>query len=228
MHLKKRVILSLLLAVVCLPGLAQLQPVYPFQKDDTLLRKSYYEQSMKKKSVLLGAVKKEDAGDYKKIYDDQFKEIGELWQSSRPVTAPEVQGYLQAVVQKILAANPELKEKETRIVFSRDWWPNAYSMGEGSIAVNAGLLVFLDNEAELVFVLCHELAHYYLDHTQKAIKKYVETINSDAFQKELKRLSKTEYGANRHWKTLPNPLSSAAAGIAARTKRPQTGRHSGS
>ncbi|MGZ5222425.1 MAG: M48 family metallopeptidase, partial [Chitinophagaceae bacterium] len=95
-----------------------------------------------------------------------------------------------------------LKKTDARIVFSRDWWPNAYSMGEGTIAINAGLMIFLDNEAELVFVLCHELAHYYLDHTAKAIKKYVETVNSDAFQQELRRLSKTQYGANRQLEEL--------------------------
>jgi len=63
-------------------------------------------------------------------------------------------------------------------------------------------MVFLDNEAELVFVLCHELAHYYLDHTTKAIKKYVETVNSEAFQKELKRLAKTEFGVNKQLEEL--------------------------
>jgi hypothetical protein len=60
----------------------------------------------------------------------------------------------------------------------------------------------LENEAELVFIVCHELAHYYLDHTAKGIKKYVETVNSDAFQQELKRLAKTEYGANRQLEEL--------------------------
>jgi Peptidase family M48 len=109
---------------------------------------------------------------------------------------------LQSVVQKIIAANDELKKTDARVIFSRDWWPNAFSMGDGTIAINAGLMVFLDNEAELVFVLSHELAHYYLDHTGSAIKKYIETISSESFQKELKRLSKTEYGTNRQLEEL--------------------------
>jgi hypothetical protein len=191
--------LSFLITLSCI---AQLQPVYMFQKDDTLLKRSYYDQSARKKDILLASVDKKNAPDYKKIYEDQFKQIGQLWQSDRSVTAPGAHEYLQSVVQKIISANGELKETDARVIFSRDWWPNAYSMGDGTIAINAGLMVFMDNEAELVFVLSHELAHYFLDHTGSAIKKYVETISGDSFQKELKRLAKTEYGANRQLEEL--------------------------
>lgn len=202
MRIRKNAIFFLSFSIITLPDSAQLQPVYSFQKDDSLLKKSYYDRSMDKKAILPGLTDKNNAREYEKIYEDHFKEIGRLWQSDRSVTAPAAHGYLQSIVQKIISANEELKKTDARIVFTRDWWPNAYSMGEGTIAINAGLMVFLDNEAELVFVLCHELAHYYLDHTAKAIKKYVETVNSDAFQKELKRLAKTEYGANTQLEEL--------------------------
>ena len=125
-----------------------------------------------------------------------------LWQSDRSVTAPEAHGYLQSIVQKIISVNAELAKTDARVVFSRDWWPNAYSMGDGTIAINAGLMVFLHNEAELVFIVSHELAHYYLDHTNKSIKQYVEKVNSEEFQNELKRLAKTEYGVNKQLEEL--------------------------
>lgn len=56
-------------------------------------------------------------------------------------------------------------------------------------------------------MLCHELAHYYLEHTPKSIKKYVETINSDEYQKELKRLSKTVYGVNQQLEKFARSLA---------------------
>ena len=202
MLIEKPAVFFLLFSIISLSCLAQLQPVYSFQKDDSILKKSYYDRSIGKKEILLNVIDKQYAKEYRNIYEDQFKQIGLLWQSNRPVTAPVAHGYLQSLVQKITSSNGELNKTDARIVFSRDWWPNAYSMGEGTIVVNAGLMVFLDNEAELVFVLCHELAHYYLDHTAKSIKKYVETINSDEFQKELKRLAKTEYGANKQLEEL--------------------------
>ena len=75
-------------------------------------------------------------------------------------------------------------------------------MGDGSIVINGGLLIFLNNESELAFVICHELSHYYLDHTNKSIKKIVELYNSDDFKKEVKRLSKQEYGAGKEFDEL--------------------------
>lgn len=188
--------------LISLPCIGQLESAYIFQKDDTLLRKSYYDQSVQKKKNLIASLDKSNAKDYKSIYEEQFKQIGSVWQSSRTVTAPEVHGYLQSIVGRIIAANEELKGTDARVVFSRDDWPNAYSMGDGTIAFNAGLMLYLDNEAEMVFIICHELAHYYLDHSGKRIRKQVENINSDAFKKEMKRISKVEYRANEQFEKL--------------------------
>jgi Zn-dependent protease with chaperone function len=181
---------------------SQLQSPYIFQKDDTLLRKTFYEQSLSKKALLIAGVEKEYAETYKKIYEDQFAEIGNLWQTSRPVTSPEAHNYLQNLVQKIITANPVLKNTDARVVFSRDWWPNAVSMGDGTIAINAGLVIYMNNEAELVFVICHELSHYYLEHTPKAIRNYVKAVTNEGYQAELKRLSKEVYGANSQLEKL--------------------------
>src|SRR5688572_666220 len=181
---------------------AQNQPFYTLQKDDTVLKKKYVQQVLDKQKVLLSTLSKEHSSDYKKIYNEQFRSVSELIRSSRAVTAPEIHNYLQSVLRSIVDANKELKDLELRVLFSRDWWPNAYSMGEGTIMINAGLLIYLDNEAELVFVLCHELAHYYLDHSGKSVKKYVTTINSDHYQSELKRLSKEEYRVNQQLEQL--------------------------
>ena len=193
------IILTFLLHLIICPAVFSqlLQPVYNFQKDDTVLKRVYYEQALQNKSKLIGSIGPNYKKDYQEIYEARFKEVASLLQSNRSVTDPVANTYLQSILKKILDANPELKSKETRLLFSRDWWPNAFSMGEGTLVVNAGLMVFLDNEAELVFVICHELAHFYLDHSNRAIKKNVETYNSVAFQNELKRLSKQEYGAGQ-------------------------------
>lgn len=193
---RKRTLLLLYFCVSTVVAVAQLQPVFAFQQDDTIVRGNYYKKALTQKNATINSFPKEHQDDYKKIYEHRFEEIEALLNSSRTVTSIDANKYLQAVVQKIVAANPELNRLELRVVFSRDWWPNAYSMGEGTIAFNAGLFVFLSNEAELVYVLCHELSHYYLDHSGKAIKKYVETVNSEELQKELKRLEKEEFRVN--------------------------------
>lgn len=205
--MKKNCLLFILLCAINFHGLAQLEQVYSFQKDDTILRKKYGEESLKKKEIFLTSATKEYKGDYKRIYEEQFKEIDALWQSTRPVTSPEARAYIRSVAKKIIAANDELKQTDARVIFSRDWWPNAFCMGDGTVGVNAGLMVFLDNEAELAFVISHELAHYYMQHSAKAIKKYVATINSDTFKKELKRLSKQQYRVNQQLEELTKSLA---------------------
>jgi hypothetical protein len=202
-----RAFVILVLSVPCLKAIAQPGNSYNLWKDDTMLRKQYYEESMRKKQALLSACPKTYEKDYKTIYEHQFVEIGELWKGTRAVTATEVNNYLQAIVRRITSTNPELQNADARVVFTRDEWPNAVSMGDGSIAINGGLIIFLDNEAELAFVICHELSHYYLDHTNRSIKKIVDLYNSEDFKKEVKRLSKQEYGAGKDFDELMKKMA---------------------
>jgi hypothetical protein len=186
---------------------AQSQALYSFWKDDASLRKKYLEESMQKKQAVMAALPRQYAKDYKEIYEYQFNEIGDMWGGTRAVTAHSVNDYLQSIVKKIIDANPELQKTDARVVFTRDDWPNAASMGDGSIAINGGLFIFLNNEAELAFVICHELSHYYLDHTNQSIRKIVELYNSDAFTKEVKRLSKQQYGAGKELDELMKKMT---------------------
>jgi hypothetical protein len=198
----KTLLFSFLYFIWAIAANAQLKPVYSFQKDDTALRQSYYDQALKNKNDLVNSLGKQYKDDYKQIYEARFDEVADLLKTSRTVTAPEAHAYLQTILKKIVDANPGLKNLQVRLVFTRDWWPNAYSMGEGTLAVNAGLVVFLDNEAQLAFAICHELAHFYLDHSNKEIKKNIETINSDEFKAEVKRLSKQQYRVGQQLEDL--------------------------
>ncbi|HUR66854.1 MAG TPA: M48 family metallopeptidase [Chitinophagaceae bacterium] len=193
MEIVKKILACLSVLLFVLAGLSQSRPVYSFWQDDSLIKKRYYDQALKKKETLIASLDKGYKKDYKEIYENRFEEIADLLQSSRTITQPEVHQYLQSLVKKIVDANTKLQSLELRIVFSRDWWPNAYSIGEGTIAFNAGLFVYLNNESEVVFVLCHELAHLYLDHSKKRIDKMVMLGNSDSLKRELKKLSKQEY-----------------------------------
>lgn len=205
--LRLRSMILWLLVTYAMPGIAQSPGNYVFWKDDENLRKNFYDESLRKNRLLISNSPKQYAKDYKEIYDQQFDEILDLWNSKRPVTSPAVNNYLQSIVKKIIDANPVLQNTDARIVFTRDDWPNAVSMGDGSIAINGGLFIFLDNEAELAFVICHELSHYYLDHTNKQIKNIVDLYNSEDFAREVKRISKQEYGAGREFDELMKKLA---------------------
>ena len=57
-----------------------------------------------------------------------------------------------------------------------------------------------------MFVLCHELAHLYLDHSTKSILQYVNTVNSKDFQEQLKEIRKSKYEINKQLEKLEKGL----------------------
>ncbi|MEJ8816703.1 M48 family metallopeptidase [Lacibacter sp. H407] len=181
---------------------AQQNPFYNFQTDDTILKKNWVQSVQNVKKSWLAQVTPSLKKDYEEIYKTHFEQIEKTITGKSCITAKEPYSYLQRVLSKIIQANPVLKADELRLFFTRDWWPNAYSMGDGSIAINAGLVIHLQNEAELAFVLCHELAHYYRSHTRQSVDQYVTVTNSPEFQKKLKELSKKQYGVNAELEKL--------------------------
>jgi Zn-dependent protease with chaperone function len=167
---------------------------YQFQKDDPALKTKYYEASVSHTNASLNKLSKDQRKGIEPIYKERLEEVKDLLLSERTVTDKTVNNYLQEIVNKLLSASRiNLKP---RVVFSRDGWPNAYSMGEGTIAFNAGLFIHLDNEAEVAFVICHEIAHDYFEHGNKAILDHVTKMNDPEFQKELKKISKEKYRVN--------------------------------
>lgn len=173
------------------------QNSFKFLIDDSLKKVSLAKEVEEIRIAKVKTFDKQYAKDYKEIYNQSFDDIKKLILSKESVTDTAMNNYLQKIVNQIVQKNPELSSLKLRVIFSRTLWANAYSMGDGTIVVNAGILFYMNNEAELAFILSHELAHYYLDHSGKGIEKYITTINDKEYQKELKRIAKQEYGVNK-------------------------------
>ncbi len=71
--------------------------------------------------------------------------------------------YLDAVVDNLLKDHPELAEGIT-VYILRSSDVNAFIFKDGVILITAGLLAYLENEAQLAFVIAHEVAHYIKEH----------------------------------------------------------------
>ena len=82
-----------------------------------------------------------------------------------------VSNYVHTVADRLLAARPDLRSR-LRFYTVKSPTPNAFSSQSGIILVNVGLLAQLENEAQLAFVLSHEIAHYQLDHPLKLALEY--------------------------------------------------------
>jgi len=187
------ILITSLSLLICCNASAQHGWLYTPLKDDpdklrvlqTAIRKQYEQDS--------AAI----TGDNKKyileIYRDRFKQLNELFDNKEPLMYNDANLYLTGIANEIISKNPELKKLAPRFVFSRAWWPNAYSTGEGTIVFNIDLFARLKNESQAAFVICHELAHLYFDHSNKKISKYINTIYSDEYQQKLKDLKKQKY-----------------------------------
>ncbi len=81
-----------------------------------------------------------------------------------------VSAYLDKVADIILQNYPQLRN-ELRFYATRSQSINAFSSQSGIILVNVGLIANLENEAQLAFVLCHEISHYTAKHPQKLFLK---------------------------------------------------------
>ena len=136
------------------------------------------------------------------FYRERFEFINKMFTDKELIYNEEVHTYLTAIVNEILKNNQELKTLGTHFLFSRAYWPNAFSTGEGTIVFNIGLFIKLENESQVAFALCHELAHLYLKHSNKAIEHYINTLYSDDFQAKLKALKKQEYEKNKELNKL--------------------------
>jgi hypothetical protein len=79
--------------------------------------------------------------------------------------------YVNAVADSLLISDPELRKK-LHFYILRTPIVNAFATDQGAIFVTVGLLTRLSNEAELAFVLAHEIIHYKRRHV---VTGYLET-----------------------------------------------------
>ena len=74
---------------------------------------------------------------------------------------PRVQEYVNRLGQQIV---PDDSDKLYAFKVTVNPIPQAYTLSTGTILVSTGMISILDNEAQLAYVLAHELGHVYKDH----------------------------------------------------------------
>lgn len=209
MSLFKHVAQSLLCVqlVACSVVVSAQSEVYKLSGTDLVALQSlsdkhenFYKQTI---ASLPGRHKKELLQLYKARWDNarQKFERKEIY-TSAPATS-----YLNEIVKEIVASNPSLGNLPLNCYFSRSGNPNASYVGEGMILINMGLFSRLDNESQLAFVICHEIAHQYLKHSENTIANYVARLNSKEVQDELRTIKSSRYRRNQPLEELTNSIT---------------------
>ncbi|RYD96057.1 MAG: M48 family peptidase, partial [Sphingobacteriales bacterium] len=91
-------------------------------------------------------------------------------QGGRYTVDPRLDDYVKSVGMKLAAVSDQPNLPYDFVVLNDDT-PNAWALPGGKIAVNRGLLVLLDDEAQLAAVLGHEIVHAAAGHTAQQQSK---------------------------------------------------------
>ena len=151
---------------------------------------------------------KTGSGDYRDHYRKIAQEAAdEVYNSVRyaALLDPVLEPYVQRVFGQIKAANPQLPA--VQLVLSRNPEPNAHAMGNGTVMLNIGLLARLENESQLAFILCHELAHVQARHMDNGLRERLTTWHSKELKREVRRIVAEEYNIGSKLKTLALGMS---------------------
>lgn len=99
--------------------------------------------------------------------------LSQLLTSGRVLFNDPVSIYLAKVLDRVLADTPELRAR-VRVYALRSPAVNAFTTDDGIILVSLGMLAQLEDEAQLAFILCHELVHFERNHI---INSYVRSVD---------------------------------------------------
>ncbi len=100
----------------------------------------------------------------------------EIRASGAYLNDPEVNAYLNELGQRILNANPSIRERFEFFALG-DPSVNAFAMPGGYVGVNMGLILLTQSESELAGVLSHEISHV----TQKHYARMMDDQRKNAW-----------------------------------------------
>ena len=126
-------------------------------EDFTKSTKSKLDDDLAKKKTDLTASQE------KILFEGTNYAIDELLHSGMVVYGDEISKYATEIVDRLLRNDPSLRS-ELRIYTIKSNETNAFSTDQGIIFVTTGLMSQITCEAQLAFVLAHEIAHYQKKH----------------------------------------------------------------
>jgi predicted Zn-dependent protease len=104
---------------------------------------------------------------------------------------PRVQEYVNRLGQQIV---PEDSDKLYTFKVTVNPIPEALTLSTGTVLISTGMISLLDNEAQLAYVLAHELAHVYKDHWKLKVMLPIAEVEYNRRQEEKRILWASLFG----------------------------------
>jgi|GEM_PF-7065042 len=154
---------------------------------------------------------KEFKKDFEKSYANRKDYLASKLGSGQFLFDTPMNEMLERVFKKIAKANPDIDHDQIRVMLNRSSSVNAASYGDGTIDFNLGLFTQLQNEAQLAFVMCHEIAHYQRNHGNRAIARKIKKVNSKNFKAKVKDIKKSDFNKYSKSEALLDDLAFSVA-----------------
>jgi hypothetical protein len=151
-----------------------------------ILASEAYQLDIEKASVEEGI----ENDDLERFYKEINFQVSSLLKSGSILWGDPLSEYVNSVGQSVLEASGY--EGEMRFYLVKDDAVNAFTTQKGLVFVNMGLLAYVENEAQLAFVLAHELVHYFERHAIEGFKEQKRLENKKG------ALRKMSYGARKN------------------------------
>lgn len=144
---------------------------------------------------------------YEEMMTARNKSLTHLFKDDETIYDTLLLNKCNNIASRIIAANKNYSFDSIKFYINRSCVPNAACYGEGTIMVNLGLFLWIDNDDELALVLAHEISHQVLNHAQSRVEKNIATLTSEGFTEELKDIKKSKEGKYERFRKLMKSFS---------------------
>lgn len=141
------------------------------------------------------------------FYRESSFGLDQYLKSGRVFNADQAGVYINKIIDALLADDPEWQGRITGLVASNPI-PNAFATEDGVIVVNTGLLSRVRNEAELAYVLCHEITHIQKRHLLNLVDTFSNPESNYEEEKDYVTLK-----AGVHSFSRANEMEADSAGL---------------
>ncbi len=161
---------------------------------------------LKARSVPIIFTEKKEQKTYAEIINERNKSIVDALEQNRIVYDTMLLNKCKAIIEKIKVANMSFSFNNISFYINRSCIANASCYGEGSLFINLGLFLWIDNDDEMALIIGHELSHQFLNHADSKIKKDIALLSSDDFINEIRAIKKSSNGKYERYKNLMKEL----------------------
>lgn len=182
--------------------------------DFTVLSSEKYQQ---KKMEIEEDLKRSEKKEQSAFYLETTFKIDQILLDGKVLFNDPLTEYVQKVLDNIISKDDSIYQ-DLQVYVVKSPYVNAFATDRGALFINVGLLAQLSNEAQLAYILCHEIVHYtekhnmsgYIEHdriykergnyrktteSEKILESsnYSKELESEADEKGFELFLKTDY-----------------------------------